>query len=115
MYLCICYIYIYVYLSIYIYIYTYIYIYIYIYIYRIYSFEVCLSGLVIFFTYGTTVIYIYIYIYIYISINYISYTLIVDNISFFHRLMSFEVQSCFYLNRKNRKEGWTQQEKKKFY
>ena len=46
-------------------------------------------------------IYIYIYIYIY-------------NISFFHRLMSFKVDSCVNLNGTNRKEDRTQREKKSF-
>ena len=40
--------------------------------------------------------------------------MIVVNISFFHRLMSFEVQSCFNLNGANQKEGRIQQEKKGF-
>ena len=44
----------------------------------------------------------------------ISYTLIVVNISFFHRLMSFEVQYCLNLNGTNQKEGRTRQEKKSF-
>ena len=44
----------------------------------------------------------------------ISYTLIVVNISFFHRLMSFEVQFYFNLNGANRKKGRTRQEKKYF-
>ena len=49
------------------------------------SFNVCLSGLVICFTDGTTIICVcvYIYIYIYIRIYIISYTFIVANISFF--------------------------------
>ena len=53
-------------------------------------------------------------VYIYIRIYAISYTLIVVNISFFHRLMSFKVQSCVNLNETNRKEDRTQQEKKSF-
>ena len=53
-------------------------------------------------------------IYIYIRIYAISYTLIVVNISIFHRLMSFEGQSCVNLNGGNRKEGQIQQEKKSF-
>ena len=59
------------------------------------------------------------YIYIYISvclclyiIYTISYTLIAVNISFFHRLISFKVQSCNNLNGTNREEGRAQQEKK---
>ena len=71
--------------------------------------------------------YIYIYIYIYIcacgsvcvyiykNLFYaISYTLIVVNISFFHRLMLFKVQSGVNLNGTNRKEDRTQQKKKSF-
>ena len=53
-------------------------------------------------------------VFIYIKIYTISYTLIGGNICFFHRLMSFEVQSCFNLNGTNRKEDRTQQEKKSF-
>ena len=56
----------------------------------------------------------YVYVYVYIRIYTISYTLIVANIYFFHRLMSFEGQSCVNLNGTNRKEGRTQQEKKRF-
>ena len=52
--------------------------------------------------------------YIYIRIYTTSYTLIVVNISFFHRLMSFEVQSDVNLNWTNRKEGRTQQERKNY-
>ena len=60
-------------------------------------------------------LYVSVFIYIYIIRIYtISYTLIVVNISFFHRLMSFEVQSCFNLNGANQKEGRIQQEKKGF-
>ena len=58
----------------------YIYIYICIYIYKG-SFEVCLSGLVIYFTFGATIVIVSVYIYI--RIYTISYTLIVVNISFF--------------------------------
>ena len=52
--------------------------------------------------------------YIYKRSYTVSYTLIVVNISFIHRLMSFEVQSCVNLNGAIRKEGRTQQEKKCF-
>ena len=69
----------------------------------------CVSGLVVFFTYGTTIRCVCVYIYI--RIYTISYSLIVVNI-FFHRLMSFEVQSCVDLSRTKGKEGRTQQ---KFY
>ena len=96
----------------YMYIYIYICTYIYIHIYKC-SFEVCLSGLVIYFTFGTAIIIVCVYIYI--RIYTISYTLIVVNISFFHRLMSFEVQSWVNLNGTNQKEDRTQQDKKKFY
>ena len=51
---------------------------------------------------------------IYIRIYTIPYTLIVVNIYFFHRLMSFKVQSCVNLNGANRKEDRTQQYKKGF-
>ena len=57
---------------------------------------------------------VYVSMFIYIRIYTNSYTLIVVNISFFHRLMSFKVQSCVNLKRTNRKEDWTQQEKKRF-
>ena len=87
------------------------YIYTYIYIYKVF-FEVYLSGLVIFFTYGTTIIYVCVYMFI--RIFTISYTLIVVNFSFFHRLMLIEVQFCVNLNGTNRKEGRTRQEKKSF-
>ena len=64
----------YIYIHIYTYTYMYVYIYIYVYIYmQKSSFEVCLSGLVVFFTYGTTTIIcvsVYIYTY-YIYIYYI--------------------------------------------
>ena len=54
-------------------------------------------------------------VYIYKNLFYtISYTLIDVNISFFHSLMSFKVQSCVNLNGANRKEDRTQQEKKRF-
>ena len=87
------------------------YIYTYIYIYKVF-FEVYLSGLVIFFTYGTTIICVCVYMFI--RIFTISYTLIVVNFSFFHRLMLIEVQFCVNLNGTNRKEGRTRQEKKSF-
>ena len=51
---------------------------------------------------------------IYIRIYTISYALVVVNIYFFHRLMSFKVQSCVNLNGANRKEDQTQQDKKDF-
>ena len=56
--------------------------------------------------------YLYVYVYIlYIHINtYIYIYIFID----FHRLMSFEVQSCVNLNGTNGKEGRTQQEKKRF-
>ena len=54
------------------------------------------------------------YVFVYIRIYTISYTLIVFNISFSHKLMSFKVQSCANLNRRNREENWTQQEKEIF-
>ena len=57
---------------------------------------------------------VYVSMFIYIRIYTNSYTLIVVNISFFHRLMSFKVQSCVNLKRTNRREDWTQQEKKRF-
>ena len=91
--------------------------YIYIYIYieiigRRIVLKFFLGELVIFFIYGTTVRCVCVYIYI--RIFTISYTLIAVNISFFHRLMSFEVQSCDNLNGTNQKEDRTQQEKKSF-
>ena len=84
------------------YIYTYIYIYVYIYLY-IYIF---IEGFFLslsewagdIFTYGSTIICVCVYVYI--RIYTISYTLIVVNVSFFHRLMSFEVQSCINLKKK---------------
>ena len=56
--------------------------------------------------------YLYVYVYIlYIHVNtYIYIYIFID----FHRLMSFEVQSCVNLNGTNGKEGRTQQEKKRF-
>ena len=53
-------------------------------------------------------------VFICIRIYTISYTLIVVNISFFHRLMSVKVQSCVNLIGTNREENRTQQEKKYF-
>ena len=44
----------------------------------------------------------------------ISYTLTVVNISFFHRLILFKVQSCVNVNGRDRKEDPAQQEKKFF-
>ena len=82
-----------------IYIYIYIYIYIHIYLNRKLSFYIFKN---------------FIYVFIYIRISTISYTLIVVNISFFHRLMSFKVQFCFNLSGTSRKEDRTQQEKKCF-
>ena len=56
-----------------------------------------------------------VYVYIYKNLFYaISYTLIVVNTFYFHRLMLFKVQSGVNLNGANRKEDRTQQEKKGF-
>ena len=55
-----------------------------------------------------------VFVFMYIRIYTISYTLMAVNISFFHRLMSFKVQSCVNLNGTYRKEDRTQQEKKSF-
>ena len=58
--------------------------------------------------------YLYVYVYIlYIHVNTYIYIYIYIFIDF-HRLMSFEVQSCVNLNGTNGKEGRTQQEKKRF-
>ena len=46
---------------------------------------------------------VYVSMFIYIRIYTNSYTLIVVNISFFHRLMSFKVQYSVILNGTNRK------------
>ena len=51
-------------------------------------------------------------VFLYIRIYTISYTLIVVNIYFFHRLISFKVYSCVNLNGINPKEDRTHQEKK---
>ena len=59
-------------------------------------------------------IHVFVSVFIYIRIYTISYTLIVVNVSFFYRLMSFKVQPCFNLNGTNRKEDRTHQEKKRF-
>ena len=48
-----------------------------------------------------------------IRIYKISYTLIAANTSFFHSLMSLQVQSSFNLNGTNRKEDRVQQEEKR--
>ena len=59
----------------------------------------------------------YIYVYIYIDMCVFMCLCIyiyIYNISFFHRLMSFKVDSCVNLNGTNRKEDRTQQEKKSF-
>ena len=53
-------------------------------------------------------------VFIYIRIFTVSYTLIVVNISFFNRLMSFKVQFCVNLDGTNPKENRTQEEKKSF-
>ena len=88
------------------------YIYIYIYVGKRVVLKFFVGGMVIFFIYGTTIRCVCVYIYIRIYTK--SYTLIVVNISFFHRLMSFEVQPCVNLNGTNQKEDRTQQEKKNF-
>ena len=59
-------------------------------------------------------IHVFVSVFIYIRIYTISYTLIVVNISFFHRLMSFKVLPCVNLIGTNRKENRTQREKKGF-
>ena len=56
---------------------------------------------------------LYVSVFIYIRIYTISYTVIVVKIYFFHRLMSFKVQSCVNLNGTNRREDRTQEEKKR--
>ena len=96
---------IHIYLSIYLSIYIYIYIYIY-----MLGFFWCLSewagGIFYWWSYNFMCLWEYKTIYA------LWYTLIV-NISFFHRLMSLEVQPCVNLNGVNRKEGRPQQEKKR--
>ena len=47
---------------------------------------------------------LYVSVFIYIRIYTISYTVIVVKISFFHRLISFKVQSCVNLNGTSRRE-----------